>query len=261
MIAEALHISTSTVHAILHEQLQLSKVCARWVPKSLSMFDKHRRVTASKELLSLYQHDPNEFETRFITGDETWVYDYQPESKQQSMVWVKKGSPAPVKFKSARSAGKSMATIFWDCQGAVLIDFLPRGTTMTGQYYAALLGRLREAVKKERRGKLSRGVLLLHDNAPPHTSHFSTSAIYECGFEILQHPPYSPDLAPSDFHLFANLKKALGGSRFLDEIEARTFVTEWLNEQTHDFYLHGIRALLKRLQKCIDINGDYVEKL
>ena len=146
-----------------------------------------------------------------------------------------------------------MATIFWDCQGVVLIDFLPRGTTMTGQYYAALLGRLREAVKKERRGKLSRGVLLLHDNAPPHTSHLATSAIHNCGFEVLTHPPYSPDLAPSDFHLFANLKKVLGGSRFTQESEAKAFVTEWLTEQTHDFYLHGIRTLLKRWQKCIDV--------
>lgn len=260
VIAETLHISAGSVHSILHDHLQLSKVSARWVPKCLTIFDKQRRVACSRELLHRYERDPCDFEARIITADETWVYDYQPESKQQSKVWVRRGSAPPVKFKATRSTGKTLLTVYWDCQGIVMVDYLQRGRTMTGEYYAELLRRLREAVKVERRGKLSRGVLLQHDNAAPHNAHVSTTAAHDCGYECLPHPPYSPDLAPSDFHLFANLKKSLGGSRFVDEKEMKDFVNDWFREQSKDFYLQGIRALSKRWQKCIDLHGDYVEK-
>ena len=200
------------------------------MPKSLSVFDKQRRLTNCQELLHRYEEDLEEFEARIVTGDETWVYDYQPESKQQSKVWIKKGNPPPVKFKTTKSAGKTMITVFWDCKRVVLVDILPRGTTMTGKYYAGLLGRLREAVKKERRG-----ILLQHDNASPHTSHVSSTAIHDCGFELLPHSPYSPDLAPSDYHLFSNLKKALGGKRFSDDNELKAFVNGWLHGKTQNF--------------------------
>ncbi len=81
----------------------------------------------------------------------------------------------------------------------VLIDYMPPKTTINGQYYAALMGRLREAIKEKRRGKFAKSVLLLHDNAPAHTARVAQVAIRDCGFEQLNHPAYSPDLAPSDF--------------------------------------------------------------
>ena len=74
---------------------------------------------------------------------------------------------------------------------------------MAGQYYPHLLRQLREQYKVKRRGKLSRGVTFHQDNAPVHKSAIAISAIYHCGFELMEHPPYSPDLAPSDFHLFS----------------------------------------------------------
>jgi len=77
--------------------------------------------------------------------------------------------------------------------------------TITGVYYAELLQKLRLAVKEKRRGKLTKVPLLLHDNAPAHRSRIGQAAILESGFEEMHHPPYSPDLAPSDYHLFPNL--------------------------------------------------------
>ena len=64
-------------------------------------------------------------------------------------------------------------------------------------------------IKSKRRGKLTAGVLVLHDNAPAHKSRVASAAIHQSGFEELNHPPYSPDLAPSDYFLFANLKREL----------------------------------------------------
>ena len=87
-----------------------------------------------------------------------------------------------------------------------MTDYLSKNSTVTGVYYADELRKLREAMKKKRWGKLRHWVLLQHDNAPAHTSAVASAAA-ECGYELLPHPPYSPDLAPSDFCLFPLLKK------------------------------------------------------
>jgi histone-lysine N-methyltransferase SETMAR len=100
-----------------------------------------------------------------------------------------------------------MCTVFRDAKGVLLIDYMLHKETITGVYYADLLRQLRIAVKEKRRGKLTQVPLLLHDNAPAHRSQLGQAAVLECGFEEMLHPLYSPDLAPSDYDLFPNLKK------------------------------------------------------
>jgi len=78
-------------------------------------------------------------------------------------------------------------------------------------YYASLLHKLRDIITEERRGILSHGVRLLRDNVPVHTAAFAEAAVKECGFEEIEDPPYSPDLARSDYYLFSKLKKDLWG--------------------------------------------------
>ena len=97
---------------------------------------------------------------------------------------------------------KVMATVFWNSKGIILIDYKPAGTSITGEYYVNVIEQLRVAIKEKRRGKLAAGVLLLHDNAPVHKSRVAQAGIRECKFEQLNHPPYSPDLAPSNYYLF-----------------------------------------------------------
>jgi hypothetical protein len=99
---------------------------------------------------------------------------------------------------------KIMATIFWDCQGILLVDFKDRNTTVTGEYYASLIYKLKDAIKEKGRGKLSQGMRLLHDNAPAYTSVAVKAAIQCCGFQDLNHPPDGPDLAPTDYFCFQN---------------------------------------------------------
>ncbi|GBM97303.1 hypothetical protein AVEN_181155-1 [Araneus ventricosus] len=77
---------------------------------------------------------------------------------------------------------------------------------------------------------LSGGIVLLHDNARPHTAAATQELLDQFGWEIFDYPPYSPDLAPSDFHLFLKLKKFLGGERFRSDEELENAVTTWLNE-------------------------------
>ena len=98
-----------------------------------------------------------------------------------------------------------IASIFWDSQGAIIIDYLEQGHMMKGAYYAGELRALRQENARKRRGKLTRCVLLLQDNAPAHTSRVAMTAATECGFEILHYPTYSPNMAPSDFYLLSKL--------------------------------------------------------
>lgn len=155
---------------------------------------------------------------------------------------------------------KIMATVFWDAEGIIHIDYLETQKTITGAYYADLLRQLRDSIKAKRRGKLSAGVLLLHDNASSHTSHLAKAAVHQCGFEELPHPPYSPDLAPSDFHLFPKLKEHLRGKRFADNNELKAVVNGYFRVASKEFFQSGIEKLRERYNKCIVKQGDYVEK-
>ena len=139
---------------------------------------------------------------RMVTVDETWFHYYEPETKAQSRQWVGPGSK---KFKTQPSAGKVMATVFWDAKGVIMFDFLPKRSTISGVYYANLLDQLRTAIRKKRRGKLSKDVLLQQDNARVHTCKVAMDAVERIGYELIPHPAYSPDLAPSDLFLFPNL--------------------------------------------------------
>lgn len=259
-IAEALGISKERVGEILHQHLRMTKVSARWVPKMLTAFDKERRVQTCQAFLELCEDGLDEVCSRIVTVDETWIRQYDPESKSESMQWIEKGERPPKKFKVQRSASKLMATVFWDCDGILLIDYLAKGSTINAVYYAELLRKVRQAIVEKRRGKLSKGILFLQDNAPVHTARVAKLALKETGFEEIDHPPYSPDLAPSDYFLFSNLKKDLRGKRFGSDEEMKAAVQEHFDSQNKINFFNGLKALFKKCNKCIELEGDYIEK-
>jgi histone-lysine N-methyltransferase SETMAR len=84
--------------------------------------------------------------------------------------------------------------------------------------------------------------------------------LQEFGWEVFEHPAYSPDLAPSDFHLFPKLKEFLGGKYMETDAEVKETVTAWFNGLAAEFYDEGIVKLLSRLDKCLNLYGDYIEK-
>ena len=97
--------------------------------------------------------------------DEAWGHRIEQESKQQSKQWNHPGSPPPKKAKTVPSAGKVMALFFWDADGILMVDYLKKGQTIKGIYYASLLRQLRENIKVKRCGKLNKGVLFHQNNA------------------------------------------------------------------------------------------------
>ena len=259
-VANAIGISDERAFHIITEELGMKKLSARWVPRLLTNDQKQFRTQISRECLARFQENTTDFVRRFITTDETWVHHYTPETKEQSKQWKHRGSPPPKKALSVKSAGKVMASIFWDAKGILSIDYLPKGSTITGAYYPNLLDQLDQKIREKRPGLSKKKIIFHHDNAPAHTSRVSMAKINELRYELLPHPPYSPDLAPSDFHLFPRLKKFLGGKRFSSNDELKATVNEYFACLNESEFRTGIMALEHRWSKCIDVQGDYVEK-
>ena len=115
-----------------------------------------------------------------------------------------------------------MMIIFWDKDGILLTEYLPRGTTINGPCYASIIERLRSVILEKGRGKVSCEVLLLHDNAPIHMCKIVQAAIRQAGFIDLNHQAYFLDIAPTNYHPLSNLKKFLRLKNFSSNDEAIT---------------------------------------
>ncbi|GFO42939.1 histone-lysine N-methyltransferase SETMAR [Plakobranchus ocellatus] len=125
------------------------------------------------------------------------------------MTWKHPSPPVTKKFKVQQSATKVMATVFWDSRGMIFLDILPKGESVKVDRYCETLERLRHAARRKGPGLLHSRVVLQHDNATPHTAK-RTKEWLECyKWDIIPHPAHSPDLVPSDFHLFGPLKRHL----------------------------------------------------
>jgi len=164
-----------------------------------------------------------------VTMEETWLYRYDPETKQQSIEWRHCDSTGPKKFRVQKSAGKVLASIFLDQDAILLIDYLLKGQIINAKYYASLLVQLKDILKEKRRGKFLKGVLFLHDNAPAHSALATQKKLAYLGFQCLDHPPYSPDLDLSVYHLFSGLKKWTKGRHFSSEAEVIVAAETWLD--------------------------------
>jgi len=106
-----------------------------------------------------------QFQLKFITGDETCVHQYHPETQAQSMAWKHPQSPTIKKFKTSTSSGKLMTTVFWDMNGVLLLHFSPPNETVNSAAYQATLNKLKRAVQRKRPQMSDKRVLLLHNNA------------------------------------------------------------------------------------------------
>ena len=259
-IVAELGISQGSVVDIIHNELNMTKVSARWIPRLLTPVQKLQRRECSEQLLHLCNRDEDNFFDRLITMDESWIHYFDPETKEASKQWKHVESPPPKKARTEPSAGKVMLSVFWDQDGVILTDYLQKGHTITGQYYSNLLLKLRDEIKRKRRGMLRKGILLLHDNAPAHSSLVACQAARDCGYEILSHPPYSPDLAPSDFFLFPQLKSTLRGRRFNTDNDVITVTEDYFSSKNRRFYRDGIRKVKNRWEKCVTLAGSYIEK-
>ena len=181
---------------------------------------EQRRVTICQDLLERQ----DDIFGRVVTGDETWVYQYDPETKRQSAQWDTANSPRP-KVTSVQIKSRNNVADFFDMRGIVHYEFVPTGQTVNQVYYLEVLERLCEKVRQKRPEIFAiNSWILQHDNVPTHT----TLSLREClatkQITVLEHPAYSPDLTPSDFLLFPKIKEILKGRHFddIDDIRSNT---------------------------------------
>jgi histone-lysine N-methyltransferase SETMAR len=129
-----------------------------------------------------------------------------------------------------------MLTLFWDYRGPILEHYMPRGLTINSESYCDLLqNHLKPAIRSKNHSLLSSGVLLQHDNACLHTARVTAKKIMDLHLECIPHPAYSPDLTPSDYHVFGPLKEALSGKKFSTDDEIKEAVHRWLQSQRSFF--------------------------
>jgi len=175
-----------------------------------------------------------------MTGDESWFHHFEPETKWQNMEWHHLHSPSKKKAKTVPSALKVMGTVFWNAEGLILAEFLEPGQTITAARYVQTLHKLNRALRDKR---LRRNIIILHDNTCPHATRLISKAIAKMGWEVLPHPSYSPDLAPSDYHLFGFVKDQLHGQHYETMEAIQKALHQCLRMAGTEFYRKGIFKL------------------
>ncbi len=250
-------IPHTTIHRILRKDLHLQKKCAKFVPKILNPDQLRERFECSQTMLRAVHRNP-EILKRIVTSDESWMYQYDPDLKCHSSEWLGKHDPRPMKAMRSRATGKVLLISFFDFKGMIHMEFL-RNRTVNTELFIQILGRLKDALHNRRPNQR----YSLHmDNASCHTSRDTRLHLLFTGMKAVIHPPYSPDLAPSDFWLFHRIKLGLRGQTFpdLDTLEdaVRQEVAQIPSYEYEDCIL---KKWPMRWARCVNQNGDYFEGL
>jgi len=185
----------------------------------------------------------------------------EPELKSQSSEWRGKSSPKPKKFKRTQSNVKQMMIFAYDCKGVIMTDRVLGGTTVTAAYYHQFLQNLRWKMHANRPDLLENGVLILHDNTWPHLDKDVRELLDRYSWDVLPHPPYSPNMSPPDFDLFPKLKINMRGVHFSTLEDLSASVTGCVRQLNCSADLMGIMDLQKCWDAVIRQKRDYNEGL
>lgn len=263
-IASYLDCTAMTVSRHMKE-LGKRYLAYRWIPHNLSEENKNVRLATCARNLELLRR--NNFLNQLITVDETWVFwdndKTYPGSHHKS--WRGSGDESPlVKRHNAMTTRKHLSIVFWDAKGLLLNKTLPRNANINAEVYCEALDELKEKLKEKRRRIANCGFQNFHflqDNARPHTARITQAKLADMGFTVLRHPPYSPDLSPSDYYLFSAMKAGLKEKIFTDAEEANDHIQTWFDEKPDEFFHRGIHLLPEKWNKCVAANGNYFQRL
>ncbi|PIC11492.1 hypothetical protein B9Z55_029054 [Caenorhabditis nigoni] len=215
------------------KSLGMRKLFGRFIPHHLTQANLDRRVDDSITLLTLHAGD--RWLDRLITGDEkrdpTGCPQTRPSSEKSYALCVV-GSGRP---------------IYW--------ELLPEGKTITGDLYTTQLRNLKKAV--DRSALKDKKVYYQHDNARPHVSKQVKQELMGYGWNVLPHPPYSPDLAPSDYWLFGDMTRAFEGRSFNSRGAVEAALKQYFASRPAGFYRNGIHKLRERWRHVVDNDGQY----
>ncbi|QQP41232.1 Mariner Mos1 transposase [Caligus rogercresseyi] len=230
--------SINTIFHVLHDNLGLSIKSARWIP------DAHRG--SQNEESELNFELGLGFLDKIVTMDETSVSFFTPESKRGSSQWLPKGSNPPLNF-------------FDNC-GVIFQHYLPVRTSVTVAVFKDVMNMFLKKFKEKRPEMANRDWYFHFDNAPCHKANSTKEFLAKKGIKVIDHPPYSPDLAPCRLLLFPVIKKMLEGVEIFD----KSVQKEWTHVGRaipEDRFREAFRKWVERWEKCIRIGGSHEEKI
>ncbi|GFY17130.1 histone-lysine N-methyltransferase SETMAR [Trichonephila clavipes] len=204
--------------------LKTRRRLSKWVPHTLLEVHKQQQVAACLSLLS--HHRSGSIFNQVLTSDEKWVlYDTPKRSKHRL-------SPVPHSARPPLHPRKIMLCVWWTCQ-VVHYEMLPTGQMVTAHLYSQQLERVQQALHQKEQALVNRkSVLLLHDNVRLHVARVARNSIQRLGWENLSPPPYSPDLASSNYHLFHSLDNHLRGKSFTNEADVCQALADFFASHT-----------------------------
>ncbi|QQP55058.1 Uncharacterized protein FKW44_008107, partial [Caligus rogercresseyi] len=209
--------SMHTIFHVLHDDLGLSIKSARWIPKMLTEDHKMKRVTFAHAFLKLNFELGLGFLDKIVTMDETSVSFFTPESKRGSSQWLPKGSNPPLKFQRQESRKKQIVLSFFDNCSVIFQHYLPMRISVTAAVFKDVMNMFLKKFTEKRIEMAKRDWYFHFDNAPCHTANSTKEFLTKKGIKVIDHPPYSPDLAPADFFYFPVMKKMLEGVEIVDK--------------------------------------------
>ena len=182
--------------------------------QNLNFLQKLNRVKVAEDMLKRVNSDTT-FMKRIVTSDQIWVYEFEMQTSQQASERCLPTEPKPTKPRRSRSKIKIMLTVFFDYREVVHSEFSPEGQTVNKEYHLSVIKRLREQIRRKRADLWKENSWILHhDNAPSHKAIIVNEFLAKNSTNIIEKPPYSPDMATADFLLFPKPKLLLRSAGF-----------------------------------------------
>ena len=222
------------------------------VPRLLNEGQKERRVQVSQDILEQLETELKLLK-RVVTGNESWIFQYDPLTKRQSLKSKSALPPRPKKTRVFKSKTKVMLNAFVDVHRIVYAEFLPQGQTINQHVYKNILRRLMRLVREKRRQLWeTRSLLLHHDDASAHNALGIWEFLVKNNIDVLEQLPYSPDLAPCDFFLFPKLKEVIKGTRFQDSKAIKNSRDRELRAIPKESLQECVEAWQRRLESAFE---------
>ena len=149
-----------------------------------------------------------------------------------------------------------MLCIRWDWKGVLYYELLPENQAINSNKYCSQLDQLKAALLEERLELVNRNCTIFHqDNTRLHVSLMTRQNLLQFGREV---PPYSPDIAPSDFHLFQSLQNSLNGKNFNSLEDCKRHLEQFFAQKDKKFWEDGIMKLPEKWQKVVEQKDEYI---
>lgn len=252
-------LSRGTIFNIIHDCLKMNKVTSRWVPHQLTEKNLQDRVRICQEILEKLKSG-NWRLCDIVTGDESWFYHRKIGTKQSNASWVTEGQSPRTVVKRHHFEQKTMFSIFFKSNGVVHVTYLESGKTIDNERYLNdCLKPLVKAINKLRPSCGTKNLKFHHDNARPHVHSSVKSYLEGENFIIMDHPPYSPDLAPCDFWLFDYIKQRLDSQKDVKSLAKA--ITAIVDSIPKEEFIKTFEKWVERIQLCIKNKGHYFEHL